>query len=219
MCDVNKVDISLSLINSLKSLIELRGNVKNNRFNKIGGVAMERAFKIVVGSKVHEEWTQWVETREINRLFINEFFTKYGVESNPYTFGGDGYCNVPFEEDNKNKIYLGIKPTEDDLASFGSQLCKPNNRGVSYFKKSSKILKDFQQECIDKGIVINQTPLEIQGYFKSMGYTRHRVSHVPFDDTWLVKIENDYLAADDNPEGFEPIKLSEYYTYVESLNN
>ena len=181
---------------------------------------MERAFKIIVGSKVHNDFKSWVDNRERGRLFINEFFQKHNIESNPYKYCGYGYgrCNAPYREEEKHDIMLGIQPTDNDYKLFGNQLRKADKNGVVYFKKNSPILKDFQDECIKREIIINQCPIDMHDYFKSMSYTRYSRCIIPFEGTWLVKIENDYLKEEDVPDGFEPMKLSEFYKIYEELN-
>lgn len=180
---------------------------------------MERAFKIEVGSKVHKHWNKIVEDREQIRLFINDFFDRYGIESNSYKMGGDGGVGIPFFERDKDKIYLAIIPTKNDLEQFGKQLRKPNDKGACYFKKSSKVLKAFQQECIDNQIVVNTHYVDLRFYFKTMKWFGYHSSIAPYEDTWLVKVASDYLAEDDVPEGFIPMKLSEFHINVESLES
>lgn len=90
------------------------------------------------------------DSYERNEFFI-DFCDRHGIDGNQYYFGGNGSINKSFDERGKKSITLHIEDTENNLSKFGSDF-KQGKRfdNLSEFKKSSKLLKEFQDECIKK---------------------------------------------------------------------
>lgn len=171
---------------------------------------MEKAFKI---SKEHDFYKRLENYRNLvksQKEFVFSFLEEKGVESQAYYAGGTGLCNRPFAEWKKRDIELGIFATDDDLEKFGKQLCKPSNNNLSYFKKNSKILKEFQDRCIEKEVVVNICKPSVREYFPSLEYFGFSSMLLEKEDCLYLKIECDKVK-DLNTTEFTEIKMSEFY--------
>lgn len=157
-------------------------------------------------------------SKERNDFFV-DFSERHHIDGNEYYFGGDGSVNQPFEEYHKNNICLAISDTEHNSSLYRSQ-CKTklfcNN--LIEFKKSSPVLKEFQQECIDKNVIINLHRMREGDYFKELHYGGYSVSRFECDNNYYLKIETDRKEMI-TPEydGFNEIKASEFYLALEKF--
>ncbi len=136
---------------------------------------MER-FYIVTNEEILDTVKKYCLNKRANTKFINEFFDKYGIDGNTYYLGGSGFINTPFEEHNKKDITLCVENTENNVSKFSSDF-KKNLRfsNLFEFKKSSKLLKTFQDDCISKRVIVNLEDVNFGLYFKELhwgGYTR-----------------------------------------------
>lgn len=178
---------------------------------------MERCFIVNENSKYIQCLDRYYKDKENQRQFVANFFKEYGIESEKYIVRGDGGMNKPFTELCKNDITLSIIPTKNDIEKFNKQLKKPNNNGVQTFKLHSQISKIFAQECIDKQIIINLYAPQIRDYFKTLELSRCSSSYFKYQGNHYLLVEGDSLKEDDSPEGFEPIKTSDFYKNLEEL--
>ncbi|MGL4454070.1 MAG: hypothetical protein ACRCTZ_23210, partial [Sarcina sp.] len=123
-----------------------------------------------------------------------------------------------FKESDKKDIRLEIDPTVEDELTFKGQLNKTRTReGRRSFRKSSKLLKKFQDECVKNKVVVNICDVDMRDYFKGMGLKGYSRSIVICEDCYYLKLSSDYLKADDTPDGLEEIKMSEYYKIKEDM--
>lgn len=176
---------------------------------------MERAFKISDTSKYAVDLDKYIERANYTNSKIKELTKKLGIEANMYFLYGNGMCNVPFNEFGKKDIRFAILPTDNDLKKFSKELCKADNEGYRSFRVNSKTMKEIQDFCIEEKIIINLLPLDERDYFQSLrwrGYSRQRFK---LDGILYMKISSEALTEDDIPEGFEIIKLSEFYSKLE----
>lgn len=178
---------------------------------------MERTFIVSKESEYYQELNKCIEYgREQNKV-VKEFFDKNNIEATEYCIRGDGMCNRAFEDFNKQNINLYIVPKEDDLVNLKSALSKPLENGLRKFNKSNKLLKEFQQMCIDNKIVINIVKPDVRDYFESLDYKGYQQTRFFKDDILYLSINSECLKEDDTPEGFDEIKLSEFYKAYEEL--
>ena len=179
---------------------------------------MERSFIVSKESTYREDFDKYVGMVEQQKKFINSFFNEKGITANEYKIHGNGSCNSPFKEYEKSDIRLSIVPTEEDLITYGKNLNKPNDYDLCYFKKNSKISKEFAQRCVDEQIVINIYRPRVSDYFKSLGGFRGcSRQQFEYEGKLYLKVESDSLDKDDTPKGFEEIKLSEYHLAEEEF--
>lgn len=176
---------------------------------------MERCFAATEESKWLKDYNNYLEKAKQQREFVNKFFREKGIESEEYMVGANGFMNVPFEERNKSNISLSIKPTENDLEKYGKTINKPGKYGLCKFRKTSAILKEFQEECIDKRVPINLWEPDIRDYFEHLHWNRCSQRGFKYEGNWYIKIESEFLKEDDTPQGFKEIKASEYYMVKE----
>lgn len=177
---------------------------------------MERAFIVTSESKYHKELKIYEENYRNQIKAMNEFFELVGIETEKYYLRGDGRINKPFEEFRKNDIKLGIIPTDNDNVNFDKMLTRTDEHGSRDFRRNSKIGKELADYCIKNKVIINVREPEVRGYIESVGWRRYSRALLSMDDgNYALKVKSDSLREDDTPEGFIPIKLSEFYKLVE----
>lgn len=177
---------------------------------------MKRAFIVTSESKYYKDMEEYIKISEEQKNFVKMFFKKNNIETKKFAVRGEGLCNKIFTEYSMRDIYLTIVPTENDRVNFSKQLTKIDADGICRFRQNSKILKDFQKQCVDQKVIINILSPNIRdsftsmSWFKGYGFTRLKV-----DDKYYVEINSDELSSIELPKGFEEIKLSEFYRVVE----
>lgn len=179
---------------------------------------MERSFIATKESEYVKSLNEYMKLGKQQNEFVKKFFNEKGIETSIYMVSGDGSVNRPFEEFNKKEIKLSIQPSEDDLYNFPKILCAPNkNNGLYTFKKSSSISKEFSQKCIDEQIIINLYAPRASEYFSTLGFHGCSYTQFPSGEDLYIKVESKYLKENDTPEGFNEIKLSEFYIAKEKF--
>lgn len=174
---------------------------------------MERAFKIKKESGIYKDYQEYLKMINFQKQCVFKFMEDHDIEAEQYYLYGEGLCDIPFEESNKQKIKLGIIPTENDKIKLGRILSKPYH-DLYMLRKNSKLNKEFQDYAIEKQFVINIIKPKIGNYFESM-YTYSSSIVVDKKENWYVKIESDFLG-DEIPQGLEEIKMSEFYKIKEN---
>lgn len=161
---------------------------------------------------------------EERRLLINEFFEKYGIVGNAYHISGDGFVNKPFEESQKGCIRLYIEDREENNQKFGRELLKPaklfrdSDVMMRKFRANSKTLKEFQNLCIDRNIVINNYPIREGDYFRELHMGGYSVSRFEYNGKMYLKMYTSrYDDITPEQEGFDEIKGSEYFNSLEEF--
>ena len=178
---------------------------------------MERAFIIEKESKYYRRLNICKQYMDERNKVVNDFFNKNGIESTEYHMGGNGRCNAPFYHWEKEEIYLYIIPTDNDLTNFKTSFNKPLQNGLRKLRKNSKLLKEFQQICIDEQIIINITEPNLRDYFQSLGFNGYHQTRFIKNNNLYLLVESDYLDKKEIPKNFIEIKLSEFYKIKESL--
>ena len=181
-------------------------------------------FYIVTNESFLKEIQDFNVHAEERRLLINEFFEKYGIAGEAYHISGDGSVNQPFKEDQKCHIHLYIEDCEENSKNFGKELLKPkklffdSDVMMRSFRASSKTLKDFQNLCIERSIVINLHRVREGDYFKELRYGGYSVSIFVHDDKLYLKINStNHNSITPEYDGFTEIKGSEYFKAYEAL--
>lgn len=157
------------------------------------------------------------------REFIKDFFNRIGISGNHYYMRGGGNVNVAFNETQKSNIELYIDDVQENSEKFGNQLNKPKmfeGQSMRKFKKGCKILKQFQDECIKKEIVINIYPLRCGDYFEETemgGYSRTSFKYN--GKQYLRMSTNRYNSLTPCENGFEEIEGSEFYKAFEEFES
>lgn len=181
---------------------------------------MEKFF-IVTNEQFLKEIDDFRENERIRKDFIKEFFEKHGIFGTVYYINGNGSINAPFEEYQKKNINLYIGKSDENTEKFGKQLKKPVRFDDGYylyaFRKDSRILKEFQQACVDKGIVINSHWHREGDYFKELHMGGYSVTRFEIDGKFYLRIETQKNGITPEYEGFEEIKGSEYFLAAEKF--
>lgn len=180
---------------------------------------VEKFYKINNGSLVKEIKCYQEETKKRNQL-IREFFDKHGIEGHAYYISANGFCNSAFKDELKHNIRLCIEP--ENANKFSEQLKKYSLcPDTVEFKKSSKVLKDFQNECVKRSIIINLMRVDIGQYFRELGLGGFSTGGVhEKEGFYYLKITTlKFNSITPKYDGFEEIKGSEYYSILESLKD
>lgn len=155
------------------------------------------------------------------REFIKDFFNRIGISGNHYYMRGNGNVNVAFKENTKSNIELYIDDVQENSEKFGNQLNKPKmfvGQSMRKFKKGCKILKQFQDECIEKEIVINAYPMRCGDYFKETGMGGYSITRFKCNGKQYLRMStNCYNSLTPCENGFEEIKGSEFFKALESV--
>ena len=75
---------------------------------------MERYFKITKESQLSSDIVKYSDMLKVQKLFINNFFSEFGIQSAEYYICGTGEYDIPFKNCQKSRIRLYINPTESD---------------------------------------------------------------------------------------------------------
>lgn len=175
---------------------------------------MERAFKILPNSDFGKRMNTYRENRKAQREFVSNYFKGKDIETKEFCLSGYGFINKSFKDCDKGDITLYIVPTESDLEKFGKMLKKPIEYKMQGFKKNSAIMKEFANRCVEEKIIVNIYAPSARDYL-NLGFQAYSYSTFNCEEGFFVKIDSDQLKENDNPEGFEGIKLSEFYKLIE----
>ena len=178
---------------------------------------MERCFIVSKESKYYKDIIIHSEVEKTQHEFVKKFFIEKGIEGSTYVVRGNGCVNSPFKDYEKLEITFSIEPTEGNLTKFGKILCKPDRNDLCGFRKNSSIAKEFAQKCIDEQIPINLFAPRVNDYFESLGNGLYGCNSQRFahNDIVYLKVDGEYLTAEDTPVGFTEIKVSEFYKALE----
>lgn len=178
---------------------------------------MEKFYK-VSNKEYLESLVQDRNNKQKQGEVVFPFLLKHEILCDVCLVSGDGGMNKPFTEKDKGNINLWLEDKTYPEA-IEKQLKKANKRnGMRGFKKNSKILKEFQDLCIEKQVIINIFETREGDYFKNLhlgGYSMKRF--IANDDLYLRMISK----FDFEPEydGFEEINASEFYLALEAVKN
>lgn len=151
--------------------------------------------------------------------FIKEFYAKKDIHGAGYFIHGTGMVNAPFGEYDKRSIELYIDSCPENEERFGSQLKKErvfsDGSRLRAFRRSSAILKEFQNLCIKEQLVINlDFPME-GDYFEEFLLGGYSVTRFECDGNYYLRVETDKKSITPIYEGFVEIKGSEFYAAKE----
>lgn len=178
---------------------------------------MER-FYIVKNEKYLESIKRDQELSQKRNAFVKKFFEENGIDGSTYILHGNGRMNIPFQECDKKGICLEIEDTDNNNEQYGSQFKVSRHEGMQAFRKSSSLLKKFQDECIQNETVINLFETRTGDYFKGIEMGGYSHSLFMSDGELLLRVTTErYNRQDFSPkfEGFNEIKASEFFTAKE----
>lgn len=178
-------------------------------------------FYIIKNKQFLKEVKDYKKNGKVRDNLIQKFFKKHGITGSKYFIGGNGFVNEPFTEDEKENICLYVEDTKENLKKFEKQLKKPvtfkDGQSLYPFRKNSAILKEFQQECINKKIIINLHSHREGDYFKEVLYTNQSVTRFEYENQYYLRISADVNDITPIQDGFIEIKGSEFYNALERL--
>ncbi len=181
---------------------------------------MEKSF-IVTNKKFLKEIEDFWEGEKKRNEFIKKFFTEKGIAETGYYICGNGRINAPFKDYEKGDIRLYINDCEENERKFGKQLLKPrrfdDGSSMRCFRKNSAILKEFQELCIDCKIIINNRKHREGDYFKELTYGGYSVEGFESEGKYYLKMSALHDGITPMYDGFEEIKLSDFYLVLENF--
>ena len=207
----------------------MKSAFRAQRINKNGvngGKTMEK-FYIVTNEKFLKEIDDYRKHEEERRILVNNFFENKGIVGEEYYISGDGFVNRPFKEHEKNNIRLYISDCNENDQKFGKELLKPTKLFsdsdvlMRKFRANSKTLKEFQNLCIEKNIVINNHSIREGDYFKELHLGGYSVSRFEYENKLYLKISTtkyETITPDDDTS-FTEIKGSEFYKALEEFES
>lgn len=184
-------------------------------------------FYIVTNEKFLKKIGDYREHEEERRIVTNNFFENKGIVGEEYYISGNGFVNRPFKEHEKNGIRLYISDCDENNQKFGKELLKPTKLFcdsdvlMRKFRANSKTLKEFQDLCIEKNIVINNRPIREGDYFKELHLGGYSVSRFEYENKLYLNISTTKYETitPDNSAGFIEIKGSEFYKALEEFES
>lgn len=183
---------------------------------------IEKAF-IVTNEEFLKEIDDYYENELRRNDFIKEFFNNKGIAETGYYICGNGRINAPFKDYEKGDIRLYINDCEENERKFGKQLLKPrrfdDGSSMRCFRKNSAILKEFQTLCVEREIVINLHFHREGEYFKELGMGGYSATRFEYDGKYYLKMSTGHSGITPLYDGFEEIKLSDFYLAEESLES
>lgn len=181
-------------------------------------------FYIVSNERFLKEIRDFKKHSEERRELINEFFDKKGITGECYDISGNGIINKPFKDFQKGEIRLYIASCEENNQKFGRELLKPtklfcdSDVMMRKFRANSKTLKEFQNLCIERNIVINNHPIRVGDYFRELHMGGYSVLRFEYNGKMYLRMYTSrYDDITPEQEGFNEIKGSEYFNSLEEL--
>ena len=207
----------------------LKSAFRAQRINKNGvngGKTMEK-FYIVTNEKFLKEIDDYRKHEEERRILVNNFFENKGIAGKEYHISGNGFVNRPFKEYDKHNIRLYITDCDENNQRFGKELLKQtklfcdSDTLMRKFRANSKTLKEFQDLCIEKNIVINNYSISEGDYFKELHLGGYSVSRFKYENKLFLKISTTKYetVTPDDDTGFAEIKGSEFYKALEEFES
>lgn len=184
-------------------------------------------FYIVTNENFLKEMNDYRKHDEERKIIAKNFFEDKGIAGKEYYISGDGSVNRPFKEYEKHDIRLYITDCNENNQKFGKELLKPtklfSNSDVLMrkFRANSKTLKEFQDLCIEKNIVINNYPMRVGDYFKELYLGGYSVSRFEHENKLYLNISTTKYETitPNNDAGFTEIKGSEFYKALEEFES
>ena len=180
-------------------------------------------FYIVTNKGFLGEIDRYIENVKNQKALVREFFELHEIVGKEYHVGGNGFINCPFSEKEKGQIRLSILRCEANNAKFGKELLKPvklfcdSNVMMRSFRANSKTLKEFQDLCVERQIVINIHEVRVGDYFKELHYGGYWSSYFKYKGKMYLRIDKDVDSITPEADGFTEIKGSKYFKEKEAF--
>lgn len=174
-------------------------------------------YYMIKNQKILDDVATYRKNYNERNKFIIDFYSDHGIDGNEYYFGGNGPINKPLTDKWKKNIVLHVENTTNNLTKFAADFkSKRQFNNLYEFKKTSKILKAFQEACINKKIIVNLQPVYWGDYFKDLRFLAHSYSIFSYDGILYLAITCDSLEQlEPECDGFIEIKGSEFHKQLE----
>ena len=177
-------------------------------------------FYIINNTNFLNELRNYRKAARARNAFIKEFYESHNIDGKSYYMRGDGRVNCAFDESNKPDITLYIPDNDKNVEQFGKMLKVPRRdvklSGLRELKKNSPLLKSFQDECVEKEIVINLMFPRVGDYFQELQFGGYKRRIFEFEGITYLSIDADANSLTPREDGFTEIKGSEFYKALEA---
>jgi len=159
---------------------------------------MENCFIVTEQSQLHKDYYDYKNNVKIIDNLVKDLMDKHNIETKWY------YAD---------KFGFAIEPTEKDVELFGKMLKLPLENGVRFFKKNSKIHKDWLNLIKENNIEVLRKPFA--GFYFDGIYGKFKTRLFNVDDVLYCSIDCNNTKEIECPEGMKRIKTSEFYKVIE----
>jgi len=159
---------------------------------------MENCFIVTEQSELHKDYYDYRENVKIVDNIVKGLMDKYNINTKYYYV---------------DKFGFAIEPTEKDVELFDKMLKVPIENGIRFFKKYSKIHKEWMDILKTKNIKVLRKPFV--GFYFNGVHGKFKTRLFDIDDVLYCSIECGSVDDIECPEGMKRIKTSEFYKIVE----
>ena len=159
---------------------------------------MENCFIVTNQSKLHKEYFDYRNNIKFVDDIAKELMEKHNIETKYYYANNESFA---------------IQPTYKDTGLFNKMLKVPIEDGIRFFKKNSKVNKDWLELLKSNDVNVLRKPFLMRYFNNAYGKIRSRLFDV--DGILYCSIECENVDNIECPEGMERIKTSEFYKIVE----
>jgi len=159
---------------------------------------MENCFIVTDQSKLHKEYFDYRNNIKIIDDIAKKLMEKHNIQTKFYYANNESFA---------------IQPTDKDTELLNKMLKVPIEDGVRFFKKNSKVNKDWLELLKSNDVKVLRKPFLMRYFNNVYGKIRSRLFDV--DGILYCSIECENVDDIKCPEGMERIKTSEFYKIVE----
>ena len=162
---------------------------------------MENCFIVTEQSELHKDYYDYRENVKMVDNIVKGLMDKYNINTKWYYV---------------DKFGFAIEPTEKDIELFDKMLKLPLENGVRFFKKNSKVHKDWLNLLKSNKFNVLHKP-RVGSYFDNLyGKFQSRLFNV--DEVLYCSVDTN-MDDLECPDGMVRIKTSEFYKVVEDNTN
>lgn len=158
---------------------------------------MEKFYIVTEQSRLHKDYFEYKNNAKRIKELVNEFTDKHTIETHLYYPSNSG---------------IAIVPTKNDKELFDKMLNKSVGEGLRFFKKNSKISKDWINLLDINNIKVINKPMV--GFYIRGLLGKHRTRLFDVEGILYCSVDTDVQEIN-CPEGFTEIKASEFYKVIE----
>lgn len=181
---------------------------------------MEIAYKVKQNSDYYQHAIDYFNFAKQEREFVREFVESHqGLNCDFYAVRVTGHLNALITKENVNDLEFAVEVEEERLADdILVQFKKPDRNDLRILKKNSKLMKEFRQLALERGLVANVRMFSPIAFYDLCHWDRYSWSRfLNAKGELFIKIKMSNAQFHFSHDDFENIKLSEYYQKLEEF--